>query len=563
MVISGTPIISHTKRLIPQCTRYLAKTSVYDLPILSGLGLPGGPFFKAEICEKRFADISENQLKGAIDAHGRGIFEIGDFSTDDDAEEVRLSDFRGVINSIFIENFAEEDVVWAGIDLTKDQYLFIGLIEEGDGGRDDYKSSRQFGEFVTRVGDTAETGQKEIILAKRPAGLGASVDINVPNRLGFKTVDNHVFGECPHGGLWIQTEAVVSGIAVREELDIVDVGTVNISGVFGNVNRPPGKFIVNEDLTTSGLTAEKILMDSAAIFESLSQFKDKLLIEDILIVESGVNVFGSTRVHDHWEFNDQRSVSGVGFRTVSGDSHGTLAGNGKELVVFDPSDHGSNLDDHLSAINPHRLTASGVAPFAIMPDVLSIFGDTMIGNLSVDSGIAVDGIDFSTLKPLIDGSNADDLHKHLLLQDFEYQFLSPEFQNSITSGVQPGWLEATYDEVENRTQQSWFALQDIAKSKIVIRPYVPIGYKEIDNIFVYSRVSSGAGATNVNAKIYDTEGIKVGEAHHIRNPVLDKTVISGIRGTFIEKAPYRVEVDLLSELGIGAHISDIIVTWRT
>jgi len=564
MATSGTPIISHTKRPIPQCTRYLAKTRVYDLPILSGLGVTGGPLFLAEICEQRLADVVENQLKGAIDAHGKGIFEIGEFSTDDDAKEVRLSEFRGVVESVFIENFADVDVVWTGIDLTKDQFLFIGLVETGDGGRDDYVSSRQFGEFTTRVGDTSVPGQKEIVIAKRPAGLGASIDTNIPNRLGFKTVIEHEFDDSPHGGLWIQTDAVVSGITVREELDVIEHATIGISGVFDTVDRPPGKFIPNDDvIVNSGLTAEKILMDSDAIFESLSQFKNKLLIEELIIVESGIDVFGKTRVHDHWEFNDQRSVSGVGIRTVSGDAFGTLAGNGEEFKVFDPSDYGSNLDDHLSAINPHRLTASGILPFSVIPNVLSIFGDTMKGNLEVDSGIAVDGIDFSTLKPLIDGSNADDLHKHLLLQESEFQFLSPEYPNSITSGVQPGWLESTFDESENRTQQSWFALQNLARSKIVIRPHVPIGYKEISSVEAYSRVSSGASDTNVNVKIFDTGGDEVGEAHQIRNFVLDRTVISGIQGTFTEKEPYKIEVDLLSELGIGAHISDIIVTWRT
>jgi len=564
MATSGTPIISHTKRPVPQCTSYLAKTAKYDLPILSGLGVENGPAGLSEICERRFADIVDNQLRGAIGTHGEGIYEIGEFSTDDSVEEVRLSEFRGFVGRVFVENLAEVDVVWTDLDLTKDQYLFIGLVETGDSGRDDYLSSRQFGEFVTRVGDTSVVGQDEVILGKRSSGVGATVDVNVPNKVEFKTVQTHIYDDSPHGGLWTQTDAVVSGIEVREELDIIDIGTVIISGVFDNVDRPPGTFITNDDvIVENDLTAEKILMDSDAIFESLSQFEERFFIEENIIVESGVNVFSITRVHDHWEFNDQRSMSGVGIRSISGDAFGVLRGNGEEYKVFDPSDYGSNLDDHLSAINPHRLTASGVAPFAVSPNVLSIFGDTLQGNLEVDSGISIDGIDFSTLKPLINGSNADDLHKHLLLRDFEYQFLSPEYPNSTTSGVQPGWLEATYDAVNNKTQQSWFALQDLAKSKIIIRPYVPMGHVEISNVTAYSRVSSGASDTNVNIKVYDTDGDKVGEAHHVRNFVLDKTVISGIQGTFAEKEPYRIEVEMLSELGIGAHVSDIIVTWRT
>jgi len=569
-VLSGTPIISHTKRELPLCERYLAKTAVYRIPILSGIGLPNGPRAMAEVCERAQGNIVENQLIGAIDVHGVGVFEEGTYTVDDDNSLVSLDNLRAFVKGVFVENFADQQVIWNfDPDVGSDQYLFVGLVEEGDGGRDDYRSSRQFGEFVTRVSTDPVPGQAEIMLGKKPSGIGTTVDLNVgDNRKSFKTVETHVFDDSPHGGLWTQTEAIVSGIEVRLDTNIITTGTVLTSGVFPGLNSAPGFVEINDDLTAQGnLDVQgSYRTSSTAIFEGLTEFQGELSVESMLRVESGLDVLSITTVHDDWEFNNQRSQEGVSFRPIRGstsvDPWGRLSSTGDGYKLYDPSAHGRALDDHIGKeVNPHNLKASGISPRSV--GVLSILGDTLHGSLAVGSGIAVDGIDFSELQPLIDGSNADDLHKHLLLQEFEYQYLSPEYPSVVTSGVQPGWLEGSYDEDENRTQYSWYALDQRSEAKIVVRPYVPIGHVSLEDVTVYSRVSSGVGAGNVNLKLYDTAGVEVGEGHHMRNKVLLPVVISGIGGTFTEQSPYRIEIDMLSELGRGVHVSDIIMRWRT
>jgi len=557
--VSGTSIISHTKREIPQCNRYLAKTAIFQLPVLSGIGIPGGPITKAEICERARANIIDNQIGGSIAVHGEGLFEEGTYAVD--GTTVTLDNFRAFISNVFVENFADDLVTWTDIDTSQDQFLFIGLVEEVDSGRDDYKSSSQFGEFVTRVSPVSTPGQREILVARRTSGIGTIITNVGSEKKEFKTVEEHVFDDNPHGSLWTQDSGVSEEVTIRQEFDIVIGGDVTLSGVFDRLSGSPGKVsfnnkvIVEEDL----FIRDAFRTEAISIFEDLAEFRSDLDVQSIR-VESGVDVHSITQVSDDWEFSNIKTEEGVSFRPIEG-AFGNRTSDGTAYQLFDPSAHAAALNGHLSEENPHDLTASGVSEFAI--GVLSTLGDTLHNNLAVESGVAIDGIDFSTLAPLIDGSNADAFHKHLLLQPFEYQFLSPEYPNVVTSGVQPGWLEATYDEDNNRTQYSWFALQDVASAKIFVREYVPTGYVGIEDVTVYSRVSSGVGAGNVNLKIFDTTNTKVGEAHHMRNNILRPVTVSGIGGTFTEDSPYRFEVDMLSELGRGVHVSDIIIRWKT
>lgn len=575
-VISGTPLITHSGRPVPQCTEYKITTQHYLLPILSGIGTPGGPIAKSSICEKRWGDIVDRQLQGAINVHDPdgGIFEEGAFEFDEDTNLITLNDFRAFINGVYVENLSDEPVVWIieEADLNRDQYLILGLIEEADGGRDDFESSRIFGEFTGRTSDAPDPGTDEIVIAMRTnSGV---LTTSVPNRQSFTSLENHVIDDSPHGGLWIQDEAIVSGIDIRDRFTVVKDGdaTVTLSGVFvPPISTIPGQVLMNDDLILSGfggsITGVKLLNDDVQVFEKLLEVRDEFGSPE-MIVESGMSIFSQTRIHDHWIFSDDRSEEGVGYRLVRGDeSFGTKTSDGEGFVLFDPSVYGKELDTHVGDFNnPHRLIASGITPYSL--NVLSIFGDTAKGHIDTLSGIALDGIDFSTLNPLIDGSNADALHRHLLLENIEYQFFAPEYPHSIVSGVQLGFLETTYKEDQDRTQLSWFALQQLAEAQVVITPPVPEGHQFIEDVIFFSRVSSGIGIQSaVSFRVYDTEGDEIMGVHHLRRQASLRggTLISGVpgAGVWTEGEKYRMEIDLISELGIGAHASDIIVRWRT
>lgn len=547
-------------RQLAPCKTYLAKTFVYQMPILSGIGVDGGPQSLSERCEQRFARIVENHFLGTTTIHGTGIFEEGDYSVDDSNNKVTLDDFRAFINNIFVENTADELVTWTKIDPSINQYLFVRLLEE-DRTRDDYKSSGEFGEFETRVSTSPTPLRNEIILGVRPSGIGVSIDTNVPNRQAILTVSEHELAPSPHGGLWQQQDAIVSGIFVRDLLkavDRVDIEQV-LSGI-GTVTFVSDVTVQDLDISGLSVTGNYIQENNEwfAVDERNEGFGNNIVRG--LTVESGFQIFGKSRVHDHWEFNDQRSVSGVSFRLTSG-IFGVKSSDDLPLILFDPSKHGSVLNDHINDFNnPHNLTASGINPRSL--GVLSIFGDTLKGNLGVESGIAIDGIDFSTLIPLIDGSNADSLHTHLLLQSTEFQFFSPEYPNSILSGTQPGWIESVYD--GERTHYSFYAFDEVAKSRILIRPSVPIGVVGLKQFEMFSRVTSGTDISNINAKLFGTDGILVGELHQKRNKVMKSDILSGLNsGNFEEQKQYRVEIDLNSERGFGAHVSDLIINWNT
>lgn len=598
--ISGTPLILHNGgRPIAQCTRYLAQTQHFLLPVLSGIGVPGGPLSQSENCERRFALTVEQGLRGAIAIHSidGGIFEEGTYTVDDENNLVILDSLRAFVDNIFIENSDEEPIIWVidEDDLDKPQYLILGLTEEDPVGTDFPESSRQFGEFTGRVSDTPDIGTGEIILAVRPSGIGVEIDTNVPGRVTFKPLEEHIFDDSPHGGLWIQTAAVSSGVIVRED-HTTDELTATVSGVFGGYDQTgPGEWQVNDDLITSGVEAQDFLTDGPVLVENTIEVRGGISTPEI-VVESGMGSYGTTRLFESWEFNDQNQTrpEGVGIRRLPSDDlgFGTKSSDGEPFKVFDPSVHGQNLDNHtLDFNNPHRLIASGITPQSI--GVLSIFGDTLQGDLEVDSGVAIDGIDFSELSPLLDGSNADDLHRHLLLQPFEFQFLAPEYPAVTFSGVEPGWLESKYNEDQDRTEYSWYALQDRATCLITLRPYMPIGYGEMDRVIVRNRVSSGTSVNQlgrdfqdaadwanvqsaVSIRLYDTSGELVKEAHHQRltNYLPSATILSGtnalfneggatLGGTWEEGKPYRIELEMISEQGIGAHVSDILVAWKT
>lgn len=571
-VLSGAGfLIQGPLREVPQCTTYKGVTPTFGIPVLSGIGTPGGPITLSEYCELKAANIINNHLTGAIEGHvGDGYFTLGDFTIDEEVGKVYNDDFRAFINDIYVENLLSQPATWSVSDFSTNPYLFVSIIEEVNEGFSNYKSSLEFGEFSTRVSNSfVPLSDDEIIIGRVISGNGAiSVTKSVPDVRKFTEIEDHIFNDNPHGNVWNQDSIVASGVGTFECAEILDTN-VTTSGIFNTLPRAPGTFAPFQDfIAFSGIqiigdyTSRTNMISDQDLGLDVFQARGYNFI-DTFEVYSGIDIWGESIVESSWTFNDEtiNGRSGISIFPVSGVEWPISSVNGRRYEAFDPSMYGAVLDNHLTLVNPHRLVASGINGVGI----LSAFGDTLTGNLNVDSGISIDGVDISEFTRLLDGSivTAAD-HTHLLLQPIEYQFFQAPYQGMVASGIQPGALEETYDFQNDRTMMSWYSYSGIAAVKLFIRGAVPVGARELSGIDIITRVGfkSGVGPLNrVDLSLYDTNGVLASAWTDSVN--VTNGIAASSENIFEENQFFRMEVDMQSDTGMEASVSDIVLRWKT
>jgi len=349
-------------------------------------------------------------------------------------------------------------------------------------------------------------------------------------------------------------------------------------------------------MVISGLTVETMQT-------KIIEFTDSLIVSGIttfdgeLQVNDNVDVSGDLVVSGNSLFLGPVQVSGISLFTkaVFSELDVTSGADFRSRIRFfedieiesgitvdgrDIGEDGITLDDHVFGVsafqNPHMVTAAQVSGIPITGSAGG--GPSLKGNLAVESGVSIDGIDLSTLNFLIDGSNADPGgglgHTHDM-SGIQEQFiaLSPEYPGSVLSGVGNVIVSTLFSDPQTFYEVSPTELgkQSFA---IIARVGVPADFKQWSDSgisFTYG-VDDVADTDNfLEFKVRDTSNAAVTVPNPFLNSALSTTttlITSGFNsGTFDPGKFFTVIIEANSTSGVGgnssAYAGDLVMTYDT
>lgn len=131
-------------------------------------------------------------------------------------------------------------------------------------------------------------------------------------------------------------------------------------------------------------------------------------------------------------------------------------------------------------------------------------------NISLSSGVCVDGFDPSVGITLIDGSNADHLHTHVIGSlgvNLKGVFLSPEFRNTITSGDALTTLSGIFQgsRAYNDNYYSWYGRTTGVSAVLSTKIRLPQDFYRLDRIVARTGVGYIGSGNNVGFYLYDKD----------------------------------------------------------
>ena len=447
--------------------KYSGRTGHYNIPVFRpdsqgndvGAGTPSAPRPSAR-AEQRGVNIEDEQLYGVRrsllgDQFESCVLNEGDFSLSGNV--VTLTSIEAFINGIFVNNRGNP-VTWT-INLGVETDLYIALTETGpDVQSSAFKSSREYGQLKTAFLPTPSVAPDNLhIIVGRVAANGV-ITVSPPGKKYYAYPFDHFQDfEDPHGSPLTQTNLTVMGVYSGDELRALNL---NYSGaavcedmIFDNINAQAGNFEGVTDLSI-GTT-------------------DVGLLSGVRLTVSGVTTFGGN----------------------------VTLQSGVYIDGQDPSVRGAQLENHLINFNnPHGLTLSQIY------SGISKYGDVISGDLAAQSGVAVDGIDFSTLTRLLDGSlisDADHFHQYPRATQNIKKILVPEFEGVVFSGVGYTQFLSDADSVHNFYTFSGTAVAPICH--IFTRTQLDEDFEKLNNIKVFHKGSDGANPY-VSLSLYDSNG---------------------------------------------------------
>ena len=259
-------------------------------------------------------------------------------------------------------------------------------------------------------------------------------------------------------------------------------------------------------------------------------------------------------------------------------------------VIISPSVPGKilipRLDDHIANTeNPHgsslsqdSIVVSGieVVNSGIFAGVLDVTGEFEVSGTSaihapliLSSGVTIDEVDVSTLKPLLDGSNVDGLHTHTpsgILPSFEIIAHSPRYGNTVESGIDiffgtihtfvPSRLEAVRD--SNRNAYRYIPSVDGGSIVLNITDMVPGDFSIWSGVSLDFRTDSGTPDCQINMHVYDKDNIEVGSAIELRDIDWERAHIYISGGQFPRGEPFLTQIEMRGISGIPTYVGDLI-----
>lgn len=559
---------------------------VYTVGLTSGVG----PLSEAEYHKFGVVDF---QLRGAARAFGdgnlfvSGIVAEGDYgqAVTDDQAIVQLDSFMGILNDVAIGKQGNS-IGWSGVDITRDQFLFVKLIEEAPelGNRRSSRADNDLDTFVQN--GPAEPNNNSMLVAIRRSGLMLNIDSDLPQRVDLNLLD-HINSPNPHGDTLTQDQLVVSGINVQTSLSVdgnitvqsgINVPESGSIDVVGGIIWREGK--IENDLVVYG---GSVLQD--ALFAQVSGTTIQANVVEFALEDykspynSGATV-GFQAAPRSSGFVD--AIHNFGKLAQSGNI--VMVGGQFEIDQVRPSVHGALLDEHLADTdNPHHITPvriSGISRLGIgdsnqwsvspfRPNRKSPYW-RLQGNWPFNPGITIDGVDPSELHVLLEGhSGLDALHKHPMLpRDGIYLGYAPEYPGLCVSGLSPGTFETS-----RFSGQNWYDWYSYKEDDVLVysRVKVPAGVSHLHYFEVDAYVSQfGKDLAKLRVSVYDTDGIKLSSISQewLEPDDVPQTIRfsgggigSSLGGRFVENEEFDIEFRMRSSSGIGMHLGRFKTWW--
>jgi hypothetical protein len=255
---------------------------------------------------------------------------------------------------------------------------------------------------------------------------------------------------------------------------------------------------------------------------------------------------------------DQEIVSGNS--TLSGELRvlGNLYASGT-LNVLGRITYNSLVVQNLTV--PSQLTI-GTAQVA---SGLDVYGTTLFRkNVTLNSGVRIDGFDPSVGISLIDGSNVDHLHTHVIGSmgiNLKGVFLSPEYSNTVTSGEALTTISGIFQSarIYNDNYYGWYGRTDGTAAILTTKLRLPQDFQRLDRLTVRTGIGLVESGNNVSVYLYDKDLNLVPPVSSIQfatSGLVDSTVFfSG--GSLVGGQPVTLVSRMCGASGVATLLGDI------
>ena len=406
--------------------------------------------------EQERMQIVDTQLYGAIRAQsgGHGVIQKGSFSFS--GTSVWLSSLDCYINQVY--GYARDTLIWNGV-VSGTNYLFVSLTAD----------TKETGALTTVLNTSGVVPSDSLLVgaAINPGTGVTSVDSEPSGYVKNPSWQDHINDNTnPHGSILYQDEMVISGLEVLDTLEAVNMEVQNLE--------------VIQQLVASGIVAQS--------FNATDAYIDNLyaltLTGDVALF-SGTTMLGELTV---------MSGATIGGGLLTGD---LAVSSGVKIDGVDVDIFWSGVEDHYTDYgNPHQVTADQIG-------AVSVSGSTMVGNLDMASGVAVDGVDVSLLKRMIDGSDGTyvaptppwdpgvpgHLHNYSGLAD-RYLMYAPEYADAVLYGTGSGIMLTTYSVdiyTSGHNAYEWLPADNNESFMVVQRLGVPADFRTLQKIRYWER----------------------------------------------------------------------------
>lgn len=517
-----------------------------------GLESIGAGQFISESAEERTFNIIENHLIGAISAHsgGHGVLKLGDFVTAGDSGgfTINLNPSGGTPAAQgfmrFIHFKTNSTIQWIIDSGDGTYYLYVQRIETAT------QSTAQFGDVTAGVSLSSTIPDDALLIAEATVvGNIITLDSAPTDRLDISTIADHIANNTnPHTAMLLQDQLFASGITAQtaEFAEMKVMNELKVSGLA--IFQGPAGFL--QDVTIEG----NVLVSGSAIFIGDAILSGTSFIQDFTAahvnITSGALFRPEIIFHNHIRFDSGVTIDG---RDISLD--------------------GTVLDNHVSGLpaflNPHNVTAAQVSGIPVTGS-----GPSLQGNLTVNSGVTVDGINLKTAKRLLAGGNADDLHTHDMSGiQVNTIAVSAEYCGTVFSGAGVFDLTTEYDPTNDKNFYNFVPASSGKQClTLVKRQGVPADFKQWTNsgLQLWNGVSAPADTdTYVELSVKDTAGTLFGisggqlQRNILEQSVLDLTPLNV--GTFESGKSFTLFMQVCCNSGVAAtaSVSDLTFQYDT
>lgn len=180
------------------------------------------------------------------------------------------------------------------------------------------------------------------------------------------------------------------------------------------------------------------------------------------------------------------------------------------------------------------------------------------------SGIRVDGFDPSVGIPLIDGSNADDLHGHIfgsLAESVKPIHHSVRFPNTVVSGTTSG-SDRTFLEtrIYNSNFYEWFADTKGNAAIPITRIILPDDFESLDRVNITHGVGSTVSGSNITVTAQDKDNTELVMTNNfLQSTQITTSEVSISGGQLLPGKVLTLKNRMDGTSGIGVYLGDMTV----